>query len=753
MLCLVTDPHHRSSNTTLRTNNITTNTTMEAQESKHTRAGSRKSTCQSLMRKMSLKGPSSTPPPTSREQGDEIPSVPTSQRSSRQPSLADSEMKARLRENFARLSHRSTDSSSQTSDGKRRGKSFSEYRESRVAAFNEQLRVARANVKSALHAITTPRDRDASHNDNNYPFTRFQEAPTRRVGDPIPVNQRPWTSLPYDAVSPEVRRSLVGIRLGHESPPVDPVGGDAARQSARNSSRVYEASAPMERHDSSTEIHLLDPNQNRESGISLGMDGLTLSESRPSTKAMSVRPRLDPVSQLPDELISQLLSFLDLKALLNASRVSWSWNRFARDPLLHKQVFLKKWDHPAVVPLLPAPVGGAGLGRQDLLQQEWMHMYRARKELDARWRRGPVNQYESRAIYLNGHQDSVYCVQFDEEKVITGSRDRTIRVWDVHTGGLLKVIGVPEALENDHSRSSIVGTQSALLGPMRVYNFPPRLHDPRLYHTPSYYHNASILCLQYDEKMLVTGSSDTTLIVWDIQTWEPQRILRGHTAGVLDIAFDSTKIVSCSKDGTVCIWDRVTGKRLAQLQGHRGPVNAVQLRNNKVVSASGEGCAKLWQLQHNHAGTAQATCTAKCVRDLWSKEKGLACVEFSLDGAFVYAGGNDHVIYKFSTTTGEQLDAYPGHRHLVRSLYLDGLNSRIMSGSYDLDLRCYDTRENVQLWCLQRWSSSWILSAKCDYRRVVTTSQDGRALILDFGVGIPGVDLLRGKGLDQVPRV
>lgn len=36
----------------------------------------------------------------------------------------------------------------------------------------------------------------------------------------------------------------------------------------------------------------------------------------------------------------------------------------------------------------------------------------------------------SNAIYLEGYKDSVHCVQFDEDKILTGSRGKTVRIWD-----------------------------------------------------------------------------------------------------------------------------------------------------------------------------------------------------------------------------------------------------------------------------------------------------------------------------------
>lgn len=60
-------------------------------------------------------------------------------------------------------------------------------------------------------------------------------------------------------------------------------------------------------------------------------------------------------------------------------------------------------------------------------------------------------------------------------------------------------------------------------------------------------HNGSVLCLQFDEEILVSGSSDFKVFVWDMKTLEPVMRLSGHSMGVLDLCFDQNWIVSCSK--------------------------------------------------------------------------------------------------------------------------------------------------------------------------------------------------------------
>ncbi|KJY00426.1 hypothetical protein TI39_contig329g00010 [Zymoseptoria brevis] len=450
----------------------------------------------------------------------------------------------------------------------------------------------------------------------------------------------------------------------------------------------------------------------------------------------------DFTKTLPPEIVISIFEYVDAQDLHSAAQVNWKWNAMTKDTQVWRTVFLRRYQRQVLTDPAPIQVGGAGLGRPNRPNQEWRKMYQARLELEKNWRAGAHDA--GKAVYLSGHTDSVYCLQFDEEKIITGSRDRTIRVWDINTYQCLRVIGGPNV--------------RPVLGPkvLRTVDYPSfhmatasvngTAYGNSIYHTPSEWHDASILCLQYDDKILVTGSSDSDLLIWDIKTYQPIRRLRKHTGGVLDVALDAKHIVSCSKDSRIIVWDRETYEPKGELTGHRGPVNAVQLRGHLLVSASGDGIARLWDLNQ-----------MKMIKEFSAKERGLAAVEFSEDMKYVLAGGNDNITYKFETDTGREVMQFTGHSQLVRSLWLDSANDRVVSGSYDLDLRVYDFVTGQELWRGEEWTTSWMLAAKSDYRRIVATSQDGRILLVDFGIykGAPNytsrdgnvienLDLLRG---------
>ncbi|KAK7408408.1 hypothetical protein QQX98_009448 [Neonectria punicea] len=433
--------------------------------------------------------------------------------------------------------------------------------------------------------------------------------------------------------------------------------------------------------------------------------------------------KIDFISKLPTELAIHVLACLDGTTLAKASEVSRNWHKVIANQHIWRESCLREMTttYATSGPVVP----NTGLGIPPVSpSNDWKEIYRVKQELIHRWKAG-----KARPVYLNGHSDSIYCLQFDEYKIITGSRDKTIRVWDMTTLECRLVIGPPEVISEAgmlvddegnpvHYAAGSDNERSATSMPTLV-SFPT-------------HHKASILCLQYDDEILVTGSSDSSCIVYDVRAgYRPIRRLRHHTSPVLDLAFDEKHIVTCSKDTTICVWDRETGALLRQLRGHGGPVNAVQMRANTIVSCSGDFRVKLWNID-----------TGKNIREFAGHTKGLACSQFSEDGRYIASAGNDKVIRIWDANTGECLREMRAHENLVRSLHIDSVSGRLISGSYDTDIKVWDMETGHQLLDFPRWHASWVLSAKSDYRRIVSTGQDPKILIMDFGADIEGIRML-----------
>lgn len=567
-----------------------------------------------------------------------------------------------------------------------------------------------------------------------FSWTEPLEGPSEsRTGIMQHLRPRRRPSMPILKFKPEQRKPLPVLRRPEyhrattlPQAPEYPAGGAGARASAAaQNEALFNARAtplPAYRPRSPDSLEEL---RDSESGIDITLDGISLQRSNSQTPHLV---KCDPADMLAPELLEHMLAFLNADALLRLQMVSKRWHSLCQSQPVWRQVFYREYapSRPSNRVLGAPKVPGLGKNSPG---QDYRKLYAVRRQIDNRWANG-----EAAAIYLSGHKDSVYCIQFDEDKIITGSRDNTVRVWDARTYQCIRKLSPPN---NQRERNTILRADVEPAGIVPFFKMDAHSFDVKS-KPQAMWHHASVLCLQYDDEILVTGSSDFSCIVWDIKKdYQPRLRLTGHRAGVLDVCIDKRRIATCSKDTTIKIWDRNTGALLKTLQGHRGPVNAVQLRGNLLASASGDGMAKLWRLDN-----------WTCIKEFHSRERGLACVEFSEDGRSIFAGGNDHVIYEYDTQSGLLKRELSGHDDLVRSLHLDGANGRLISGSYDHSVRVWDSKSGTTSLDgglkinLEGWTSSWMLAAKSNYRKIACASQDGRVVIVDFGFGINGVELV-----------
>lgn len=298
----------------------------------------------------------------------------------------------------------------------------------------------------------------------------------------------------------------------------------------------------------------------------------------------------------------------------------------------------------------------------------YQQLYKQRRRLEDNWL---VCAYKSfqlphRDHPEEAHGECVYTIQYIGRYLVSGSRDRTLRKWDLET--------------------------------------------QRLIGKPMQGHSASVLCLQFDnspeEDIIISGSSDTDVIVWRYSTGElVERISRAHQEPVLNLKFDHRFLVTCSKDKTIKLWNRhnlspgdqdypVKGVKgggrcpahivdlstvganpfdiqkfltpeqreplpgytnLMTLDSHSAAVNAIHIYKDQLVSASGDRFVKVWDI---HTGECIATCRGH--------QKGIACVQY--DGKRIISGSSDNTIRIYDPETQAEVACLQGHTRLVRTI-------------------------------------------------------------------------------------
>ena len=111
-------------------------------------------------------------------------------------------------------------------------------------------------------------------------------------------------------------------------------------------------------------------------------------------------------------------------------------------------------------------------------------------------------------------------------------------------------------------------------------------------------HTGGVLCLTFspDGASLVSGGSDDTIRLWDVQTGGVVKTFHGHTDRVrsVSIAADSTTIASGSEDGTIRLWDIQTGE-CCHILNQPGQVYYVRFPPNNSQCFISTSCGKVQQ--------------------------------------------------------------------------------------------------------------------------------------------------------------
>ncbi|KAL6054778.1 Pleiotropic regulator 1 [Balamuthia mandrillaris] len=212
---------------------------------------------------------------------------------------------------------------------------------------------------------------------------------------------------------------------------------------------------------------------------------------------------------------------------------------------------------------------------------------------------------------ISGHLGWVRSVAVEpgNEWFVTGSADRTIKVWDL-ASGMLKItltghINTPRglAISPRHPYLFSAGEDKMIKCWDLEYN-----KVIRQYHG----HLSGIYCLALHPTIdvLVTGGRDSTARVWDIRTKAEVHCLAGHnhTVGSLATQAVDPQILTGSMDCTVKMWDLAAGKCAVTLTHHKKGVRALQMHPSEYTFASGSADnIKKWKLPdgdflHNLSG-------------------------------------------------------------------------------------------------------------------------------------------------------
>ncbi|KAJ3225983.1 SCF ubiquitin ligase complex subunit cdc4 [Clydaea vesicula] len=249
---------------------------------------------------------------------------------------------------------------------------------------------------------------------------------------------------------------------------------------------------------------------------------------------------------------------------------------------------------------------------------------------------------------LEGHEGGVWALQYWNDVLVSGSTDRSVRVWDMNTGkcrqkfdghtSTVRCLMIITPVFNNETKTMepavpliVTGSRDSTL---RVWKLPNPTTDkpfnvdidnpipddsdnnPFFLHVLSG-HSSSVRAIAGHGKVLVSGSYDHNVRVWNLMNGRCTYTFQGHTEKVYSVGYshELQRAASGSMDATVRVWCTKTGDALFTLkEGHSSLVGLLEFSSTYLVSAAADATLRVW-----------SPTTGKCLATLTGHPAAITC--------------------------------------------------------------------------------------------------------------------------------
>lgn len=287
-------------------------------------------------------------------------------------------------------------------------------------------------------------------------------------------------------------------------------------------------------------------------------------------------------------------------------------------------------------------------------------------------------------VELIGHKKEVFdyvCIP-EQNKFVTLSLDKSIKIWDVNKGKCLHTLTGFSEWEN-------------------------------------------VIDISYKKKICVSGAYDETIRLWDLKTQQCKKVLYGHTdfLSSIKLTHDASKCISGSYDNTAKIWDLATGKCLFTLTGHTQYVRKVICTKDDkfCITASYDGLLKVWEIN-----------TGNYICDLKGHVEGVRALTVSDDGKYCLSGSRDFTAKLWRLKDGKCLQTLYGHSGHIRSVKI--VDNICLTSGTDKKIRKWgiESGELLNIYDLSNINMPNPNLAFCYKKDCVVYSSDGKIIIYNY---------------------
>jgi len=323
----------------------------------------------------------------------------------------------------------------------------------------------------------------------------------------------------------------------------------------------------------------------------------------------------------------------------------------------------------------------------------------------------PSRSLESTLI---GHTDFVNAVAVtpDGKRIISGSSDNTVKVWDLNTGA--------EVL-------TFTGHASPV--------------------------NAVAVAVTPDGTRVISGSSDNTVRVWNLEEGTETLTFNGHSLPVVAVAVtpDGKKVVSASiaTINSIKVWDLATGKEELTLKGHGDLVRTVSIPpENQIISASDDGTIKVWNLTNGQALFRHIHGQEDAGKRVVSEP--VYAIAITSDGKWLisssgYSQKSTNIVivwnleahnyyynyYKYSP----KLERFilKGHNSPISAIAVTPDGKKIISASFDNTIKIWDIQSRKEIYTFTAHDQSISdITVTLDGKKIISASRDKTVKVWDL---------------------
>jgi WD40 repeat protein len=301
---------------------------------------------------------------------------------------------------------------------------------------------------------------------------------------------------------------------------------------------------------------------------------------------------------------------------------------------------------------------------------------------------------------FEGHAGEVFpvAVSPDFTFALSGSADKTLKIWDLESGACLREFGVKTSThENSAYFAAVVAkadfTQALTVRFVLRNGWGYRVDGDKLrlwdLDSGACFRDFGIdmefittVAVSADFSQAISGSKDSSLIIWDLES-KAFRVLLGHANAIRAVAAsaDFTKALSGGVDKTLRLWDLKSGACIRVFEGHADAIQAVAASADITRALSGgmDKTLRMWDLE---SGT--------CLRIFKGHANLVTSVAVSADFTKALSASTDQTLRIWDLESGACLRIFEGHANVVTSVAVSADFTKALSASEDKTLRLWD---------------------------------------------------------------